>query len=239
MYLRYYTGDRFPLDQNTGGPYSAYPGNPGLATRGPFPVAQVRKPCCRRRCTTQRTLMGLGDTTAGLPSGSQLVYSATWDAGKILQDYSSVVSDLGPRLTAQGIVIDGSTGIPWYQSGYGVTLKIHTTIDFNSAADVKSIVDHWIQQLESGGMPRSSITTSSLAAPITTLPSGATSTGLQQMSQNYADAVAAGDSASAAYWQSQIQAATGAPAQGSDFLSKNWPWLVAGGAAALVAAKVL
>jgi hypothetical protein len=128
---------------------------------------------CRRRPSMSyysrrfgRGLNGLGADTDPASAGTSLTYSATWNMGTLLQDYMTVVNSIRQNLASQGIVIDGQSGRSWYQSGYGVNLTVHTTQDFGSAGDVRSIIDHWIYQASGGGqMPQSSIATTALAQP--------------------------------------------------------------------------
>lgn len=237
MYLRYYTRDKFPIDQGTTGPYTAFPGTPGLgfsSDRSLSRIHQGRKCGCptagragspvRRR---HHALMGLGD--AGLPSGSQLVYSATWTSAFMGASSASVGAFLAPQLAAQGIQVDKETDIGIFTSGNGFTLNLHTTADRNSPADVKSVIDGLIYQ-GIKVMPVSSISSPTLAAPITTLPSGVSTSAVAQYTQNYNDALAAGDQSSAAYWASLMQQAVSPAFNLTTFLTTNWPWFVAGGA---------
>lgn len=235
--LGYYT-PRFPFPQgSSAGPYSQFVGR---RPRVPCVLIVPRKPAacpCKKR-RRRRGLAGLGDDTAGLPAGSQLVYNATWTQGVLLQDYTAVAAQLKPQLASQGIIIDSDTGKAWYQSGYGITLNIHTSIDFSQAADVKSIIDHWIYVNNAGQMPQSAISTASLAAPI---PNSVASTTPANPSAaaadlaNYNAALAAGDATSAATWLAQYQLDSGitTPSSSITWLENNAAY-VAGGLLALV-----
>jgi hypothetical protein len=245
--LAYY-GQQWPFPQGAAaGPYPMFAGPlRGQARQGSCIMVGRRlvrlAPQKKLRCACRRRgLRGLGDTTAGLPAGSSLVYSATWAQGVLLEDYTSVVADISSNLSSQGIVIDNSSGKAWYQSGYGLTLSIHTTIDFNSANDVKSIIDHWIQAKASGGMPQSSITSAALAQQIPSSPAGTpvgtNNTACATDLTNYQAAQAAGDTVSAQMWMNQYQADCGGGASSTSvttWLSNNWPWVAAGLGAALL-----
>lgn len=190
----------------------------------------------------RRRLGAMGD--AGLPAGTQLVYSATWSTGVLLQDYSTVVANITNNLKSQGIVIDSSSGVPWYKSGYGVTLNIHVTTDFNSPQDVKSIIDHWIYANSSGAMPQSSITTAALAQQIPSTPAG-TAVGTNNTAAatdmaNYQAAIAAGDTVGANMWQAQYQADMGITPSSNplSWLTNNWQLAAGLGLAAVVIWKV-
>jgi hypothetical protein len=185
-------------------------------------------------------LHGLGDDTAGLPAGSSLVYSVSWNEPAYIGPSSSSVSANVKNLaTSSGIVIDSISNIGALAAGNGFTASLHTTSDFGQAADVQSILDHLVYTLVgsyTGGMPQSTITTAALAQaqPASTPASGTSASLIAQYAQNYNDAIAAGDSASASYWQSLIAGAV--PATQSSILTwaQNNPLYVAGGILAAV-----
>jgi hypothetical protein len=124
---------------------------------------------------------------------------------------------------------------------------VHTTIDFNQASDVKSIIDHWVYEIigqnEGGAMPSSSISTAALAAPGVTVAAtnAADPTAMAQWVANYNAAIAAGDTATANYWAGLIQQAAGGSTSFnlSSFLTTNWPWLAAGAGAIFVLKDVV
>jgi hypothetical protein len=237
MKLGYYIPEFLFRQGASAGPYPMYP----HARRPRVPCVMMAPPnksgcgCKKSACRGSRRhrgLRGLGDSTAGLPAGSQLVYIATWQTGVLLQNYTTLVAQISPQLAAQGIVVDSSTGVPWYKSGYGVTLNVHTSVDFNQASDVQSIIDHWIYTDGAGAMPQSTITTASLAAPIpnATATTTATNPGAAAADlANYNAALAAGDATSAATWLAQYQLDSGlTPPSAVSWLEQNAGLVAAG-----------
>jgi hypothetical protein len=175
----------------------------------------------------RRNLAGLGDL---LPAGSSLVYSATWNEPGYFGPTSSIAaSQVAGQLASFGIVVDKPSSLGWLTPGNGFTLAIHTTTDYGAAADVQSIIDNAVYTV-TGYMPQSSIATSALAAPAAAAATTASATQLSQAVQNYNDAQAAGDTASAAVWLAQIQSLS-APSAGSSALTwiENNALLVGGG----------
>jgi hypothetical protein len=225
MRLGYYT-PQFPFQQGaSAGPYPMYPN----ARRPRVPCVIMAPPkktgcgcgcgCKKSACRGSRRhrgLRGLGDSTAGLPAGSQLVYTATWhETANIGPSSSSVEANLAGQLGSYGIVVDSYTTVGVLSFGNGFTLKIHTSVDYGAAADVQSIIDHIVYELigsSTGGMPQSTITTTSLAAPIPNATTSATATNPGAAATdlaNYNAAVAAGDTGSAAMWYAQYQVDAG------------------------------
>lgn len=117
-----------------------------------------------------------------LRAGSQLSYTATWrrtaatvaQSGGLWNDPNGVQSAIQAVLSQQwGIVIDSqfhtsndlinTTG----QSGF--TLQVHTTRDYGSTGDVKSIIDGAIYKL---GLPLQSSTISLTVTGVTPLVTG-------------------------------------------------------------------
>lgn len=106
-------------------------------------------PVRRRR----RTLLGLGD--AGLPAGSQLSYTATWQrtpgaiasSGSLWNDPNTIQAKIQGILSQQfGIVIDSQSHttsdiLPNFAGQSGFTLRVHTVSDRNAASDVQSVID--------------------------------------------------------------------------------------------------
>lgn len=256
MYLRYYAGDRFPLDQNTGGPYTAYPGTPQMARRfwsrastqaglsysSDPALARIHqpRPC---RCTTRRRaiggLRGLGDQ-AYLPAGSQLAYNVTWASGLHFTAASGIAAQIKPALSSQwGIEIDSEADNPssFMNQPQGFSLRVHTTRDYGAANDVKSIIDGAL--INSGRQPSSS----SISVFSSPQVDAATQTAIESVAQQISERQAAGDTAAVALLTQQLAVLRGAgaapPADFGTFLSNNWPWLVAGGAAAIILPRVL
>lgn len=254
--FNYYT-PRFPFPQGrSAGPYSQFVGkhqhvqcvvmpvehrgrvaSPGHVAR--IPVTQSLwagrtapnhrigcRPCRHRRFS--KKLGALGDSSAGLPAGSQLVYSATWPTYFMGSMSSSVGAMIAPVLKSQAIFVDQETDIGWLTPGKGFTLHVHTTADRNAQEDVKAVIDGAIYNAIKV-MPQSSITTAALANTAPPVTGSPTPGGTQQAQwvQNYNDSVAAGDSAGAAYWLSLIQGGA-QPFSLGTFLTNNWMWLAAG-----------
>ena len=192
-----------------------------------------RRGYSRANSKPRTNLNGMGADAAGLPAGSTLVYSVTWNEPAYIGPTSSSVSANVKNLaTSQAIVIDSISTIGALAAGNGFTASLHTTSDFGQAADVQSILDHLVYTLVgqyTGGMPQSTITTAALAQAQTAASAGASASTISQYAQNYNDAVAAGDTAGASYWQSLIAGAV--PATQSSLLTwaQNNPLYVAGG----------
>jgi hypothetical protein len=192
--------------------------------------ARNTRPCtgCGHRRRARRGLGALGDSTAGLPSGTQLSYSAFWQGGVFGASSASVHSYLAQTLPAYGIMVDSGSDLGWLTPGNGFTLQIHTTADRNAASDVKSVIDGLIYQ-GIKVMPQSTITTQALgnvAPPV----GGSTTPGGDQQAQwlqLYNAAVAAGDSTTAAYYLQLIQGGASQPFNIGAFLTNNWGWLAA------------
>ena len=258
-YLRYYTNDRFPLDQKTGGPFVAYPGVPYLAARfqsaastlaGPGlgyssdpALARIHRPrpCgCTTRTRAHRGLRGLGDQ-AYLVSGSQLQYNVTWASGLHFTSASGIAAQIKPVLSSQwGIEIDNEidSASSLMNQPLGFTLQVHTTRDYGTAADVKSIIDG---ALVNAGRQAVSSNISLISTPQV---DAATQSAIIQTANALQDAQAAGDSAQVALLTAQLAALKGGsiasqPFDLGTFLSNYWPWLVAGGAAAFILPRVL
>jgi hypothetical protein len=258
--LNYYV-DEFPLPQGaSGGPYRSFVGTPiqqlGSARHSHVPCVILHSPTLpsRQRHGTlpsnampprnprRRGLHGMGaDAPASfMPSGTALVYSCTWtELALIGPSSSSVVANIKPLLAAQNIIVDSSTPVGAFSFGNGFTMAVHTVADFGQAADVKAIIDGFVYQMigsSTGKMPESSITTAALAkAPTATpSPSSATPDQLNQYATNYNTALANGDSSSAAYWLSLINATSGTPTTGVLSWVENNPLLAAGAVLGLV-----
>lgn len=251
-----YYGAPFPFPQGaSAGPYPRFV---GLRPRVPCVLMVAPKkngcgcgshgPChCKGRRRPRRGLRGLGDSSAGLPAGSTLVYNATWP-NSLISKISTLntaggsgftESAVAAGLPALGIIVDSSNTTGSLTTGTsGFTLNIHTSIDFGQAADVQSIIDHQVY-LALGEMPQSAITTTGLAAPIPNSgvnAPGTNATAAAQDLANYNAALAAGDATSAAIWLQQYQVDSGtAPATNAtlSWIENNPAW-VAGGILALV-----
>jgi hypothetical protein len=258
--LSYYV-DEFPLPQGaSAGPYRSFVGTPiaqlGAARHAHVPCVIMHSPNLpsrqrhgmpsnvvppKRHSRRARRLHGLGylGQSSDLPSGSSLVYSCTWtETGLIGPSSSSVIANITPLLAAQNIAVDSSTPIGALSFGNGFTMSVHTTADFGQAADVKSIIDGLVYQMiasSTGKMPQSSITTAALAMaqPATPTVASASPDQLNQYAENYNAAIAAGDSSSAAYWLSLINASSGNPSTDALTWIENNPLWAAGGILAL------
>lgn len=266
--LGYYT-PQFPFPQGaSAGPYPQFVGR---RPRVPCVMMAPKKTGCgchsHNKCQCHgkrkhRGLRGLGDDTAGLPAGTQLVYNASWQnsilskmstagtAGNSSYTAAAVTAPLG----ANGIVVDQTipTGnVSGLVSGTsGFTLKIHTSVGFTQASDVQGIIDHQVYLAlgllpnAPGGSAFSSIAVSALAAPIPnssldtpTTPSTPGSPNLAAAAQdwsNYQTYLASGDMASAAqaYAQWQIDSGATTPNSTVSWLENNAVY-VAGGVVAL------
>lgn len=93
-------------------------------------------------------LAGLGDATVGLPSGSQLTYSATFSIPTFSWSATSVATALQAvtnALASYAIRVNGSTNS---QSGtkVQVAMTVTTQSDRNAATDVQSVIDGLLQQ---------------------------------------------------------------------------------------------
>lgn len=194
----------------------------------------------------------LGD--AGLPAGSQLSYTATWQAnptstGSRWNDPNGIQSAIaGPLQNQYGVVIDSQThttsDIINIHGSSGFSLKLHTLSDRNSDQDVKSIIDGLLYHIGMVGVGSQIIT---LAQGVSQTPAGAplapVTGAIAIASAGYDDAVARGDQVSAAQFAAQILQLTGsnplsAGASIQAWFGKNWPWVAVGGLG-LVAAKEL
>lgn len=201
----------------------------------------------------------LGDT-AGVPAGTVLAYSVTWQRSGWRglsvgwNDPNGVQSAIQANLAAQwGIVIDAqqhsSSDYINTSGASGFVLQVHTTSDYGAPDDIRSIIDNAIYgvgKMPIGGLNSTirivqSVSPSSgnpnaLFAPSTAAAIAAAQAGL-------ADAQARGDAAGVAQFAAQIQQLTGSNPLGvgaglTSWLSNNWGFLAAGGLA-LVAAKEL
>jgi len=248
MYLRYYAGNRFPLDQGAGGPFVSYPGTPALATGGPFPVGawhavplQHHRPCspCGRRRSLSG-MRGLGDIQSFLAAGTSLAYNVTWGTGLHFTSASAIAAKIKPILSSRwGIEIDSEADNPssLMNQPQGFALRVHTTRDYGTANDVKTIIDGEI--VAAGRNPASS----GISVVSTPTVDAATQSAIENVARQISDAQAAGDTATVAALSAQMAALKGnianPPFDLTTFLSNNWPWLVAGGAAALILPRVL
>jgi hypothetical protein len=176
----------------------------------------------------RRRLSGLGD--AGLPAGSQLVYNATWDlfVGVPVPFMQYGGFELSNSLASNNVVVDKEVDVSSLAKSNGFTLYVHTTGDFNSQADIKSIIDHFVYNLvgqnKNGGMPTSSIALASLAAP-TPPPPGTTD---PSISPN-----------PIAQFISNITGGSVATSQPQSWIGQNWPWLVGGGVVFFLLREIL
>ena len=195
-------------------------------------------------------LHGLGDSSAGLPAGSYLVYNASWQ-NSVLSKLSTagtagnsnwVATAATAALGSFGITVDNTTptgNVSGLLSGTsGFTLNIHTSVDYNQAADVKSIIDHQVY-LSLGIMPQSSIALASVASPVPNsalnntppgTPGSPNLTAAAQDWSNYQTAIASGDATGAAQWYAQYQVDSGAATPNStlSWLENNAPMVALG-----------
>lgn len=147
---------------------------------------------------------GMGDDTNFLPAGSQLTYAANWTAGFFYNTTgANLAASIAGALSAQwGIIIDAekdTTG--FFTNSPGFTLTIHTTKDYGTANDVKSILDGVIYQTGGQSLVSSSISVVSLAVPGAAASAGATSGAVAgttaAIAAQYQQAIAVGDTATA------------------------------------------
>lgn len=195
-------------------------------------------------------LRGLGDT--GLPAGSRLSYTATWDmtGTNTLQAPNAVQSAIQQQLASQyGIVIDSqshtTSDIINISGSNGFTLQVHTLSDRNSQDDVKAIIDGALYGLSLSNIKSQIIT---IAPGVSSSPSGppllpgtaaANANAIAAAQAGYSDAIARGDNASAAAYLAQIQTLTAATSSPASWLSSNWPLLALGFGVVVVAKEVL
>jgi hypothetical protein len=203
-------------------------------------------------CPCQKKLGQLGQT-AGVPAGTVLAYTGTWKDSKLqVNNPDAVQAQIQSNLAQQyGIVIDNQVHS---QSDYinfsgtqSMTLQVHTTSDYGAAADIQSVIDGAIYAVTnkqvSQGMPASTIRIVQAVSPaasvsLTAQLPASTSAALAAAQAGLSDAIARGDTVSAAQFQQQIANIQGTRGDPLSWITNNWPWLVGGGIA-LVAAKEL
>lgn len=209
---------------------------------------------------------GLGDDTNFLPAGSQLTYAANWTAGFFYNTTgSNLAASIAAVLNSQwGIVIDGekdTTG--FFTNSPGFTLTLHTTKDYGTANDVKSILDGVLYQTGGQSIVSSSISVVALAKPGAAAAGGATSGAVAgttaAISAQYQQAIAVGDTATAnslaqAYpdivgvsspfttsslFNTASSAAAALTSNPLGWLEQNWQWVALGAAGIFILPRFL
>lgn len=186
-------------------------------------------------------LRALGDDT--VPAGTVLSYTAQWgnnfyswnDPNKIQAAVQEILAN------QWGIVVDSqfhtTSDIINFSGKSGFTLQVHTTRDYGSAGDVKSIIDGALYN-HAGvvGLISTIAITKQVSAPLATIT-------LAQAQANLAQAQASGDTVAAAQWAIIVkQLQSGSQPGGdsfTDFLSNNWGWIAAGAGVLFLAREVL
>jgi hypothetical protein len=118
-------------------------------------------PVHRVRRVKRGGLSGLGDSTAGVPAGTVLSYTATWGTTfSSWNDPNFLQSQIQGVLASKwGIVIDNqmhtTSDLFNLSGGSGFTLAVHTTTDYGASGDVKSIIDGELYNLGAGGLKSS------------------------------------------------------------------------------------
>jgi hypothetical protein len=211
---------------------------------------------CRQRSPgmsgRDRRRGGLGDSSAGLPAGSILSYTATWPSSiKLYWSPATILSTIQPTLSGQyNININSESDNSGVLSSTGMTIQVQTTTDRNAASDVKSILDSLIGNivgapgmLGSGYGSSISVVNQSVTAPNSTLSPVAQAN--SAIITAYQTAVASGDTTTAASlmaaYPSILGGAAAAPSITSDplgWLTANWQ-LLALGAGVLIAVPLL
>jgi len=175
-----------------------------------------------------RGLRGLGQSTAGLPAGSQLTYSATFQIGagptgeplsltSVVQAMKSVLSNnFGIQVVGAPYLGPNADALLTNQRQLNMTVL--TQSDRNSSDDVKSILDGLVYQLGS-----STVSVSSLSSSINLINPG----------------VVAPTSPPVIDPNTGLPVGQPQPFDLTQFLTDNWPYLVAGGAALLLFNEVL
>ncbi len=149
----------------------------------------------------------LGD--AGLPSGSQLTYTASFSVPTVSWSGTSVSNALQAVTSSLGAYAVSVTGKTYSQNGaqVQVAMTLMTQSDRNAPSDVQSIVDALLQQQNAQSLS-SQIGVINIATTTPTSP--------VYVDPNTGIATPAPQSASQSFL---------------NWAQSNWPWLAAGGAA--------
>ena len=105
-------------------------------------------------------------STAQVPSGSTILYTASFNSQKALITASAVISDIAAQLTSHGMsMISSAVQASGWTSEASFTMTILDSVGHNLLSDAQSVMDSILNQYTSGGKLSSSVT---LVSPGTT-----------------------------------------------------------------------
>lgn len=199
---------------------------------------------CKYRPADHPALRGVGQLRAlgedYLPAGTVLSYTAQWGNNFLSwNDPNKIQSRIQDVLSNQwGIVIEQqfhtSSDVINFSGKSGFTLLVHTTRDYGSSGDIKSVID--------GELYRAGVTGFTSTIAVTKQPTTPTaSVTLQQAQLNLADAIQRGDQPAIEQWTAVVKQLGGSGGSQSftDFLSSNALWIALGIGGVILAKEVL